>query len=139
MFRSDRLFCEVFREAVFYDPLDQLHRQRLVERELNRPARELVLREFVLEHLDAGSAGVKADVAFIRCKVDEVAFYVERRYSVGNLFRGVRDDFQYRLAQRVELLLHVRRELEDVIGDGGGHGVVPPNHNCYCEWTDRNK
>lgn len=38
------LICEVLREAVLHNPPDQLHRQRLIEGELNRPARELVRR-----------------------------------------------------------------------------------------------
>lgn len=109
--------------AIGGDAPHQIKRQGLIQRELHRALAEFVCAELSGKDLDPLRTGIKADVVFKRGEVDDVALEEERRYAVGYLLRGFGEDFEDRVAHLVQLRLHLRREAEDVVGDGG-RGIV---------------
>ena len=120
------LFCEVLRLAIGGDAAHQLQRQGLIQRELHRALAEFKRAKLRGECGDSVRAGVKADVTLIAREMDKVAVEVKRGDSVGDLLRGFGGDFENRVAHLVEFFLHLRWELEDVVGDGGGHSFFLP-------------
>ena len=115
------LLREVLLFSISRDAAHEIQRQRLIQRELHRAFAEFVCAKLRGKVRDSVRAGVKADVAFVTCEVDDVAVEVKRRDAVGDLLRGFGEDFEDRVAHLVEFFLRLRRELEDVVGDGGGH------------------
>ena len=116
--------------SISRDAAHELQRQWLIQRKLHRALAEFVCAKLRGKRLDSVRAGVKADVALVACEVDDVALEVERRDAVGDLLGGFGDDLQDRVAHLIQLFLHLRRELEDVVGDGGRgsveHMFLPP-------------
>jgi hypothetical protein len=120
-------FREILLLAIGGDAPHQIERQGLIQRELHRALAEFKIAEFRGKGRNSVRTGVKADVVLIRGKVHHVALEEKRRDAVGDFLRGVRGDFENRVAHLVEFCLHLRWELEDVVGDGGGHGFLPPD------------
>lgn len=120
------LFREVLLFPVDRDAAHQLKRQGLIQRELYRALAQFKAAEFVGKRGDSVRPGVKADVVLVRGEMHHVALEVKGWDAVGDFLSSVRGDFENRVAHLVEFCLHLRRELEDVVGDGGGHAIVPP-------------
>ena len=97
------LFREVLLFAVGGDAPHQIQRQRLIQRKLHRAFAEFVCAKLGGKRLDSVRAGVEADVALVACEVDDVAVEEEGRYALGDLLRGLGDDFEDRVAHLVQL------------------------------------
>ena len=117
---------EVLLFSVDRDAAHQLQRQGLIQRELHRALAEFKPAEFVGKRGDSVRPGVKTDVVFVRGEMHHVALEIKGWDAVGYFLRSVRGDLENRVAHLVEFCLHLRRELEDVVGDGGGHSFFLP-------------
>ncbi len=100
------------------DPAHEPERDRLIDREAERPLPRLVRSQITREHTERTRGAVQADVALVRGVIDERAVQEERGHPVADRFGRSRRRLADRRAQIFQDLPRRRRERPDVSVDG---------------------
>ncbi len=115
-------------------PFDQRERDRLIERELNRPFCTLIIRQLGAERPDCRRSRIETDVPREGGEMHQVFMQDKRRHPILDHFHGLRCSLPDDRAQFLELRLDVTRETCDVVFNFPGrfirHNVISAEKVC---------